>query len=90
MNTWEHPALQVRVRQLAEMVATPSGRDAVDHAFPVHGHVNGVYTADGEADPAAVILADLEHLVGSDQLGSVLDLLIRQRVSPEGVRAYLG
>lgn len=83
-----HPALHARVHQLAALVGTPEGRAAVEHVHPDLGHVAGVYTADGEADLAAVILADLEHLVGPERLVGVLDLLVRQRRSPEDVEGY--
>lgn len=88
MDTMENPALHLRVRQLAALVDTPEGRAAIEHVQPTSGHVAGVYTADGEADPAAVILADLEHLVGAERLVGVLDLLVRQRRSPEDAEGY--
>lgn len=84
----EHPALHARVQQLAALVDTPEGRAAVANVHPDLGHVAGVYTADGEADLAAVILADLEHLVGPERLVGVLDLLVHQRRSPEDVEGY--
>lgn len=88
MEIIEHPALSARVQQLAALVDTPEGRAAVEHVHPSPGHVVGVYTADGEADPAAVILADLEHLVGAERLDGVLDLLVRQHRSPEDAEGY--
>jgi hypothetical protein len=88
IHTIEHPALHARVTQLAALVCTPEGRAAVEHVHPASGHVAGVYTADGEADLAAVILADLEHMVGPERLVGVLDLVLRQRCSPEDVEGY--
>jgi|GEM_PF-6919769 len=89
MDTTGHAALHARVHQLAALVDTPEGRAAVEHVHPTSGHVAGVFTADGEADLAAVILSDLEHLVGAERLVNVLDLLVRQRRSPEDVEGYV-
>lgn len=81
-------ALTTRVRQLAALAGTPEGRAAVEHVPTDHGHVAGVFTADGEVDPAAVILSDLEHLLGPERLEGVLDLVVRQRRAPEDAEHY--
>ena len=81
-------ALSTAFVALAALVGTPEGLAAVEHVHPDLGHVAGVYDANGEANPAAVILADLEHLVGPERLVGVLDLLVRQRRSPEDAEGY--
>lgn len=88
MTIMEDTALHTRVAQLAALVGTPEGRAAVEHVHPALGHVTGVYDANGEADPAAVILADLEHLVGPERLVGVLDLLVEKRCSVEDAEGY--
>jgi len=89
MQAWQRPVLHARVEQLAGLAQTVSGRAAIARACPALGHVAGVFTADGEADLAAVVLADLAYLVGEETLRTALGMLLEEEAGADRIEALL-